>query len=270
MSEKVVPMIHVPDVRATVNWYQSIGFNVQNTYSDDGDGLSFGMVSFGKSEVMFNEGGRPSTEQRREVDLYVYADDVDGLYDSLKDRVEVVQALYDTFYGMREFIIRDNNRFWITFGQPSDSTVLMSGVREGNKEVVLAVLKRAKLKPDNLTVALATVLTGPHENPEIAKLLEEFGAVPPATVDPERLQSYAGKYKSPHGSEVNVTRQKDKLFVTWFAGQEPVGLLPLNGTTFRAVVFDDTTLSFKEEAGKVIGFELRLGSETTLHKRESW
>jgi hypothetical protein len=25
----------------------------------------------------------------------------------------------DTFYGMREFIIRDLNRFWITFGQPS-------------------------------------------------------------------------------------------------------------------------------------------------------
>ena len=28
MSKKVVPMIHVPDVRATVDWYESIGFNV--------------------------------------------------------------------------------------------------------------------------------------------------------------------------------------------------------------------------------------------------
>ena len=25
---------------------------------------------------------------------------------------------YDTFYGAHEFIIRDCNRFWITFGQP--------------------------------------------------------------------------------------------------------------------------------------------------------
>lgn len=269
MSEKVVPMIHVPDVRATVEWYQSIGFKVLDTYSDDGEGFSFGMVSFGKSEVMFNEGGRPSSADRREVDLYVYPDDVDGLYDSLKDRVEVVQELYDTFYGMREFIIRDCNRFWITFGQHSDSAVLMSGVREGNKEVVMAVLKRAKLKPENLTVALATVLTGPHQNSEIAKLLEESGAVPPATVDPKRLHSYAGKYKSPHGSEVNVTCQNDKLFVTWFAGQEPVGLVPLNETTFRAAVFDETTLTFKGEAGKMIGFELKLGGESMLHKRES-
>jgi hypothetical protein len=29
-----------------------------------------------------------------------------------------VEGLHDTFYGMREFIIRDLNRFWITFGSP--------------------------------------------------------------------------------------------------------------------------------------------------------
>ena len=29
----------------------------------------------------------------------------------------MVQELYDAFYGMREFIIRDCNGFWITFGQ---------------------------------------------------------------------------------------------------------------------------------------------------------
>jgi hypothetical protein len=26
--------------------------------------------------------------------------------------------LHDAFYGMREFIIRDLNRFWMTFGEP--------------------------------------------------------------------------------------------------------------------------------------------------------
>ncbi len=52
MSKNVVPMIHVPDVRATVDWYQSIGFHTVNT-----------------------------------------------------------------FYGMREVILRDLNRFWITFAQ---------------------------------------------------------------------------------------------------------------------------------------------------------
>ena len=31
----------------------------------------------------------------------------------------MVEDLHDTFYGMREFIIRDLNGFWITFGQPA-------------------------------------------------------------------------------------------------------------------------------------------------------
>jgi hypothetical protein len=35
-------------------------------------------------------------------------------------RVEVVDGRHDTFYGNREFIIRDLNRFWVTFGEPED------------------------------------------------------------------------------------------------------------------------------------------------------
>ena len=110
-------MIHVPDVRATVAWYKAIDFNVTQTYDDGGEGLSFAILSFGSSEVMFNSGGQPSTRDRREVDLYVETGNVDDLYERFKDRVEVVEGLHDTFYGMREFIIRDLNRFWITFGQ---------------------------------------------------------------------------------------------------------------------------------------------------------
>jgi len=117
MAEKVVPMIHVSDVRATVDWYESIGFTVTDTYDDGGEELSFAILSFGSSEVMFSSGGQPSNQNRREVDLYVYVDNVDDLYRSLKDRVEIVKGLHDTFYGMREFIIRDVNRFWLTFAQ---------------------------------------------------------------------------------------------------------------------------------------------------------
>jgi len=117
MAEKVVPMIHVLDVRATVDWYESIGFTVTDTYDDGGAGLSFGILSFGISEVMFSSGGQPSNQNRREVDLYIYVDNVDDLYRSLKDRVEIIKDLHKTFYGMREFIIRDVNRFWLTFAQ---------------------------------------------------------------------------------------------------------------------------------------------------------
>ena len=115
---KVVPMIHVPDVRAAAAWYESIGFSVDGTHEDDGE-MDWALVSFGTTEVMFNVGGRPSDAHRREVDLYVTVEDVDALYESLRESVEIVHPLYDAFYGMREFIIRDLNRFWVTFGQPN-------------------------------------------------------------------------------------------------------------------------------------------------------
>ncbi len=117
MVTKVVPMIHVPDVRATAEWYKTIGFTVTGAHEEDGV-MAWAALSFGSTEIMLNEGGLPSLRHRREVDLYVHTDDVDDLYRRLKDRVEVVEGLHGTPYGMREFIIRDLNRFWITFGQP--------------------------------------------------------------------------------------------------------------------------------------------------------
>jgi predicted lactoylglutathione lyase len=68
-KKRAVPMIHVPDVLATVEWYQNIGFTVNNTYGNEGDGLSFAILSFGDSQVMFNQGGRASADKRRDVDL---------------------------------------------------------------------------------------------------------------------------------------------------------------------------------------------------------
>jgi catechol 2,3-dioxygenase-like lactoylglutathione lyase family enzyme len=123
VPEKVVvpmaatPMIHVPDVRATAAWYETIGFTVLETFGDGGEGLSFAILSAGNTRLMLNQGGRPSTAERREVDLYVDVDQVDQLFASFRDRVQVVAELDDTDYGMREFIIRDPNGFWITFGQ---------------------------------------------------------------------------------------------------------------------------------------------------------
>ena len=110
-------MLHVPDVRATVAWYEAVGFTLVRGNEEDGE-LDWALLSFGDSELMLSEGGRASADDRREVDLYVHTAEVDGLYERLKGSVEVVEVPHDTFYGMREFIVRDVNRFWVTFGQP--------------------------------------------------------------------------------------------------------------------------------------------------------
>jgi uncharacterized glyoxalase superfamily protein PhnB len=271
MAEKVVPMIHVPDVRATVDWYQGIGFIVTNTYANDSDGLSFAILSFGSSEVMFNQGGQPSKRDRREVDLYVYSDNVDDLYQRLKDRVEIVDGLHDTFYGMREFIIRDPNRFWITFGQTSAFEALMTGVLEGNAESVQAALgvalNKGGLKLERLTAALVAASSGDNQNAEIVEMLKKAGAVLPPEVDAEILQSYVGNYKGQQGFEIIVTLKDGKLFAA-LGDQQPLSLMAVDKTTFRPTSFDGYgILTFNVEAGKTMGCALKHGPNTMQLKR---
>jgi uncharacterized glyoxalase superfamily protein PhnB len=118
MTQTVVPMIHVPDVRATVDWYKSIGFQLVRTNQADGE-MDWAKLSFGNSELMFSAAGKASAARRREVDLYIAINGVDELFGRLEKQVEVVEKPYDSFYGMHEFTIRDCNGFWITFAEPA-------------------------------------------------------------------------------------------------------------------------------------------------------
>jgi uncharacterized glyoxalase superfamily protein PhnB len=111
-------MIHVPNVSATAEWYTSIGFEIRNVNRECDDGeIDWALLRLGQSHIMLSAGGLPSSARRREFDLYTHVDDVDALRHRVDGKAEIVEDLHDTFYGMREFVIRDCNGFWITFGQ---------------------------------------------------------------------------------------------------------------------------------------------------------
>ncbi|HJX91982.1 MAG TPA: VOC family protein [Pyrinomonadaceae bacterium] len=264
MNDRVVPMIHVPDVRATVEWYQSIGFSIVNTYGNEAGGLSFAILSFGDTWIMFNQGGQPSPHFRREVDLYIYTNKVEDIYKRLKDRVEVIEKPHDTFYGMHELIIRDLNRFWLTFGEPSPFQSLLTGVRENNIELVRTTLQNADFKPESLTAALAAASSG-NTNSEIAELLNEAGAIPPHNVDAETLRSYVGTYGSEQGFEINVTLKDGQLFAAQDR-QQPMSLFAMDSISFRPIEWDEYgTLIFKVEDGKTLGCVVKhMSAETEL------
>ena len=118
---RVSPMIRVRDVAATVGWYRALGFELVDANEEDG-ALDWAMLSFGDSSVMFNAGGGAATGDRREVDLYVHADGIDALHERLRGQVDLVERPHDTFYGMREFIVRDPDGFWVTFGEQTEAS----------------------------------------------------------------------------------------------------------------------------------------------------
>jgi uncharacterized glyoxalase superfamily protein PhnB len=115
--KRVTAMMRVVDLAETIAWYERAGFVVVRTNETDGV-LDWAMLGFGEGRVMFNVGGVRVAEDRRDVDLYVNTANVDDLWSKLRGHVEVREEPHETFYGMRELIVRDPNGFWVTFAEP--------------------------------------------------------------------------------------------------------------------------------------------------------
>lgn len=123
--KKCSPMIYVPDVAAALDWYVSIGFKEIARYSDDGL-VNFGIVAFGPAEIMLNMHGKRG---EHDVSLWLSTDKIDELYKLLKSRqieaavtgsadgIDFIEHINNTFYGARQFGIRDLNGYILYFIQ---------------------------------------------------------------------------------------------------------------------------------------------------------
>jgi ankyrin repeat protein/catechol 2,3-dioxygenase-like lactoylglutathione lyase family enzyme len=137
--KKSDPMFRVPDMRATVRWYQALGFKLLDDYEDGGE-LVFARLSFGACEFSLSPGAASGP---RDVSLWFYTDRVEQLYQRLKERqlraatgdgsdrdgaadVPFEEDLYVPFYGGRQFGIRDPNGLSLVFWQP-DWLAVMAG-----------------------------------------------------------------------------------------------------------------------------------------------
>jgi ketosteroid isomerase-like protein/uncharacterized glyoxalase superfamily protein PhnB len=114
---RAIPMIHVPDVRGTARWYEGIGFTLTGLHEEPDGEATWAELTIGHSTIMLNAGGKPSAAARREVDLYVMVDRLEPHFLRVREHAELVEGVHGTDYGMREFIVRDCNGFWLTFGE---------------------------------------------------------------------------------------------------------------------------------------------------------
>jgi hypothetical protein len=125
---KVIPILHAPDIAATLRWYRSIGFVEVGRYPQDGSRVFWGMVKLGAAELMFDV----RVPDAAGATLLLVTERINDLYQFLKSRqmqnagdpprdeghdrrVEFVEDLHEPVFGGSQFTVRDPNGYALRF-----------------------------------------------------------------------------------------------------------------------------------------------------------
>lgn len=92
---------NVSDLQRAIDWYTSVlGFEQQTTWPSENPNYAHFHSESGAVFAIQEAEGRGAR-------FNFTVDDVDTLWDTLKDAADVVEPLFDTPYGSRKFTIRD-------------------------------------------------------------------------------------------------------------------------------------------------------------------
>jgi catechol 2,3-dioxygenase-like lactoylglutathione lyase family enzyme len=108
---RLIPMLPVRSMPASIAFYQKLGFSVE----DRNDAWRWAMLCFGECRLMVDQSINVHPEAPRTGVLYLYPDDIAEFHRSLRENGLDVPELEESFYGMTEFRIEDpdGNRLWI-------------------------------------------------------------------------------------------------------------------------------------------------------------
>ena len=123
--KKLSPILWTKDIHATISFYESVlGFKGRSNFPD--------FVSLTKEgvEIMFivpvdEPDDCKEADDKREFfarpvltgSLFILTDDVDRLWQSVKDSAAIKSPIGDREYLMRDFSVLDNNGYELVFGQ---------------------------------------------------------------------------------------------------------------------------------------------------------
>ena len=123
---QLIPMLNVSSIRASLDFYRdALGFDVVSN-PDAVDEWHWATIRSGDTELMLAQtdggpelaaGKDPHEEVHWPTIFYFYPSDVEQLYASVVAAGFHPTPLKDTFYGMREFSLRDPDGHWLSFGQ---------------------------------------------------------------------------------------------------------------------------------------------------------
>ncbi len=125
MINSLRPMLWTEDLEGTVAFYRDVlGFAVDEFNSD------WGWASLSRDDggIMFTKpldfdsphGFEPPSRIGCTGSFYFNTDNVDTLWEELRDKAVVCYGIEDFDHGMREFAVYDNNGYILQFGQEID------------------------------------------------------------------------------------------------------------------------------------------------------
>jgi uncharacterized glyoxalase superfamily protein PhnB len=111
---RLIPMLWTNDLDATIAFYRDVlGFECGNRME--------GWATLQKDDVelmlSLPNAHEPFDKIQFTGSFYFRPDNVDALWQQIKDKATVVYPIESFDYGMREFAIRDNNGYILQFGQ---------------------------------------------------------------------------------------------------------------------------------------------------------
>jgi uncharacterized glyoxalase superfamily protein PhnB len=123
--DSLAPNLFVRDIRATIEFYKLLGFNLVMSVPAEADGnLDWAMVSSGNVTFMFQTfrslGDTLPMISRQDggsLLFYIRIQKIRAFFEAMKEKVNVVHGLQKTFYGATEFSITDPNNYLLTFAE---------------------------------------------------------------------------------------------------------------------------------------------------------
>jgi uncharacterized glyoxalase superfamily protein PhnB len=108
---RLVPMLPVKSMAASVSFYGKLGFEVERRE----DSWGWAKLRFGECELMVDQSIYGHRLGPSDSVLYLYPEDVESYHREVRANGLEVPELETTFYGMTEFRFDDpdGNRLWI-------------------------------------------------------------------------------------------------------------------------------------------------------------
>jgi catechol 2,3-dioxygenase-like lactoylglutathione lyase family enzyme len=108
---RLIPMLPVKSMPASVEFYQKLGFSVERRNDDWG----WAMLRFDECRLMVDQSINLHRDAPRQSVLYLYPENIAEYHQQARDNGLAVPDLDVTFYGLTEFRLDDpdGNRLWI-------------------------------------------------------------------------------------------------------------------------------------------------------------